>query len=246
MLSHSATWRWDEMRLSPQAWRDPRSGWGLDEVFDVLASVTHATDMSEVIERLLPKWALLEIDELELDTAGALRPKAATRVEGELLAWIVESLWGRPGTTDHLLGGWTLARIREDGVIAQMCIPLAPQAPALSLIACSLAGDGRDHVLALASRMTWLSSMTGHALHAPAREEAAAPLTARQQAILAAMARGLTNRQIASRINFSESTVRMESMAIYRAYGVHSRAEAVAAARAAGHLEDTEPMSTSA
>jgi len=57
--------------------------------------------------------------------------------------------------------------------------------------------------------------------------------------ILRAMAKGLTSRQIASRINFSESTVRMESMAIYRAYGVHSRVDAVAAARAAGHLDES-------
>ena len=89
-------------------------------------------------------------------------------------------------------------------------------------------------------------NQSGDSASHSARQEAAALLTARQQAILMAMARGLTNRQIASRINFSESTVRMESLAIYRAYGVLSRAAAVAAARAAGHLEVAEPISTSA
>jgi DNA-binding CsgD family transcriptional regulator len=63
-------------------------------------------------------------------------------------------------------------------------------------------------------------------------------LTPRQHDILAGMAEGLTNRQIAARICFSESTVRLESMTIYRFFGVHSRAEAVAAARREGMLLD--------
>ncbi len=61
-------------------------------------------------------------------------------------------------------------------------------------------------------------------------------LTPRQSVILRAMARGLTNGQIAQLIRFSESTVRLESMCIYRHFDVHSRSEAVAAARDAGEL----------
>jgi DNA-binding CsgD family transcriptional regulator len=240
MLAHSATWRWDEVRLGPQSWRDPTSGWDLDHVLDVLATVSGPNagplDRTTLVERILPRWALLEMDELELDHRGALRPRAATRVEGDLLAWIVESLWGRRDTVEHLLGGWTLARIREDGVIGQLCIPLIPSSPSLRLIACSIAGERREMVLSLASRMTWLTSLSpGDRVDGRAMA-LASPLSERQEAILHAMSHGLTNRQIASRINFSESTVRMESMAIYRIYGVHSRSEAVAAARAAGHL----------
>jgi len=62
-------------------------------------------------------------------------------------------------------------------------------------------------------------------------------LTVRQQQILAMMANGLTNPQIASRIGFSTSTVRMESLAIYRALGVHDRQNAVTAGRSLGLLE---------
>lgn len=61
-------------------------------------------------------------------------------------------------------------------------------------------------------------------------------LTVRQTVILQAMADGLTNAQIARRINFSESTVRVESMGIYRHFGVHSRTDAVRAAQEAGVL----------
>jgi DNA-binding NarL/FixJ family response regulator len=50
----------------------------------------------------------------------------------------------------------------------------------------------------------------------------------------------MTNREIAARICFSESTVRLESMAIHRILGVRSRGQAVAAARQAGLF--SEPM----
>ena len=68
------------------------------------------------------------------------------------------------------------------------------------------------------------------------REPAEVHLSERQVRILALMAEGLTLHQIASQIGFSESTVRMESLAIYRALDVHDRANAVAAAHERGIL----------
>jgi DNA-binding CsgD family transcriptional regulator len=62
-------------------------------------------------------------------------------------------------------------------------------------------------------------------------------LSCRQLQILQMMANELTNPQIASRIGFSTSTVRMESLAIYRALGVHDRQHAVVAGRALGLLD---------
>lgn len=61
-------------------------------------------------------------------------------------------------------------------------------------------------------------------------------LTARQVAILRLMARNLTNRQIAARIRFSDSTVRAESLAIYRALDVRDRQQAVVVGEALGLL----------
>ncbi|MEY2965062.1 MAG: hypothetical protein RLZZ228_875, partial [Actinomycetota bacterium] len=43
----------------------------------------------------------LEMDRLEMDPDGALRPRDTTRIDSELLAWVVESLWGRPGTVER-------------------------------------------------------------------------------------------------------------------------------------------------
>jgi DNA-binding CsgD family transcriptional regulator len=69
-------------------------------------------------------------------------------------------------------------------------------------------------------------------------------LSGRQARVLEMMGQDLTMQQIASRIGFSDSTVRMESLAIYRALGVHDRHHAVDAARAMGLLTHDEPGMT--
>lgn len=65
-------------------------------------------------------------------------------------------------------------------------------------------------------------------------QERSAALTARQLQVLVLMAEGLGNGQIAYRIGWSESTVRHETMAIYRALAVAGRRDAVREARARG------------
>lgn len=70
----------------------------------------------------------------------------------------------------------------------------------------------------------------------PEEEPASQTLTDRQLEILRLMARGLTNAQIAKRIGFSDSTVRQETMAIYRSFEVTGRREAVRMAAARGML----------
>lgn len=61
-------------------------------------------------------------------------------------------------------------------------------------------------------------------------------LSDRQSQILALMALGMTNSQIAKRIGYSESTVRQESMVVYRFFGVGGRQEAVRVAESRGML----------
>ena len=61
-------------------------------------------------------------------------------------------------------------------------------------------------------------------------------LSERQTRVLQLMAHDLTMQQIANIIGFSDSTVRMESLAIYRALGVHDRHQAVESARSLGLL----------
>jgi DNA-binding CsgD family transcriptional regulator len=69
------------------------------------------------------------------------------------------------------------------------------------------------------------------------RRTAPGNLTERQLRILGLMAKGLTNSQISKRVGFSESTVRQETMAIYRYFGVGGRREAVRLAGMRGMLD---------
>ena len=69
------------------------------------------------------------------------------------------------------------------------------------------------------------------------RRPAPGTLTDRQLRILGLMAKGLTNSQISKRVGFSESTVRQETMAIYRYFGVGGRREAVRLAGMRGMLD---------
>jgi DNA-binding CsgD family transcriptional regulator len=59
-------------------------------------------------------------------------------------------------------------------------------------------------------------------------------LTDRQYEILLGMARGETNAQIARQLILSESSIKQESVKIFRALGVGSRQQAVAKAKATG------------
>ena len=69
------------------------------------------------------------------------------------------------------------------------------------------------------------------------RRPAPGNLSDRQLRILGFMAKGLTNSQISKRVGFSESTVRQETMAIYRYFGVGGRREAVRLAGMRGMLD---------
>jgi DNA-binding CsgD family transcriptional regulator len=62
-------------------------------------------------------------------------------------------------------------------------------------------------------------------------------LTQRQTAVLSLMSEGMSNRQISMRIGYSESTVRHETMAIYRVLGVGDRHAASRIARELGLVD---------
>jgi DNA-binding CsgD family transcriptional regulator len=92
------------------------------------------------------------------------------------------------------------------------------------ILAVYLVGSGGQHVPARATQTT---------------ERGTHSLTSRQLTILSLMGQKLTNDQIAGRIGFSASTVRMESLAIYRELGVHDRYDAVISGTALGLVEFT-------
>ena len=62
------------------------------------------------------------------------------------------------------------------------------------------------------------------------------PLSERELEVLALLAEGLTNREIASRLFLTLNTVKVHTSNIYGKLGVHSRTQAVARARTLGLL----------
>jgi PAS domain S-box-containing protein len=73
---------------------------------------------------------------------------------------------------------------------------------------------------------------------APRQPRSHARLTPRQHEILIMLAHGSSTRQIAEELHLSKETVRNHVRGILNALDVHSRVEAVAAARVEGVLDD--------
>ncbi len=104
--------------------------------------------------------------------------------------------------------------------------------------------DGEDLVMAvlLASRgHVVLPASDAAALSRPAAESGARaveplrdPLTPREQEVLELLVRGLPNKNIAQRLEISESTVKYHVSSIYVKLGAASRADAVSRAARAG------------
>lgn len=250
---------WEEYEVPPDAWRRADSGWDVEVMLDLLASLTPGPRSEamglDVVRRIVPPEALREVDVVLVDRLGAIRHPTASRMTTDLLAWVVECVWGGASGFDQLRGGCTIVRVRSEGPgsLAHLCIPLRPTGQDHALVACSLTAASCEDALRLGAQLTVLTSIvsgsqTGHnGISWPGEPsgDGADALTTRQLEILQGMAEGMTNRQIAARICFSESTVRLESMAIYRHFGVHSRTQAVAAARASSLLGE-RPLSLGA
>ncbi len=258
MRNSVVPWHWTEELIPGDAWRRPESGWDLPAVLDFLASVAPdaARDeaLGELVRRMVPEEALNKVDTLQVDAQGALRHLEGQHMDTDLIVWAVECLWSGSGAYGELRAGRTIVRIRHDGAgaLGYVCIPLPPEHGLQTVVTCSLTAVNHGEVLRLASRLTMLPSLVrakqwdedkSDVTAVASTGESPDSLTPRQQEILLGMAAGMTNRQIAVRICFSESTVRIESMAIYRHFGVHSRSEAVAVARASGLLESALSVS---
>lgn len=238
---------WHDVVLAVDSWRQPESEWDVEVMLDLLASLpaeqVPEARVGAIIQRVASPHSVSEVDQVRVDAGGALRRPSGTTMDSELLGWVAACAWGESGIRDLLLEGHTAARFRADqgGACAHVCVPLRPDRSGQTLIACMIAAPSTDAARRLASRLTLLTHLitepiSGGDTAAESAGGAEAALTSRQREILRGMAQGMTNRQIATRIAFSESTVRLESMAIYRLFGVHSRFQAVAAAREAGLL----------
>lgn len=245
---------WDEQVLPPDAWRRAEAAWDVDSILDLVGSLASGATGEpwgmEAARRIVPSDSLREIGFVHVDSRGALLRPAPTGVHSDLLLWAIARIWGDPKGHADVVEGRSMLRVRNEASpgLAYVCIPAGCVADVRSVLACSITAESRESAMRLASRLTVLTSFpvahprsrVDEDSRAPARDTDAhvEQLTPRQMRILEAMAEGMTNRQIAVRICFSESTVRLESMAIYRHFGVHSRTQAVAEAREAGLLRE--------
>jgi two-component system response regulator DesR len=74
----------------------------------------------------------------------------------------------------------------------------------------------------------------GKTVFAPAREQPRAPLSPREREVLALLATGATNREIAAQLHLSPHTVKEHTSGLYRKLDVRNRAEAVQRAERLG------------
>jgi DNA-binding CsgD family transcriptional regulator len=86
-----------------------------------------------------------------------------------------------------------------------------------------------------------LSNLPGADTRQNNREANGEDLTSRQIQILGHIAEGMVNAEIAAKLMLSESTIRQETVRIYRALGVANRYEAAAQGRALGLIKRTPP-----
>jgi DNA-binding NarL/FixJ family response regulator len=80
------------------------------------------------------------------------------------------------------------------------------------------------------------SSVLGHVLNALRTTQEPSPLTPRDRAILACVAQGKTNEQIAQELGYSVSTVKARLAALYEKIGASDRASALAVCFRSGWL----------
>lgn len=243
--------RCQSFRVNAEAWRHPDVMWESEDLIEFAAATARCDSLSQLVPeslaRMFPQDRLRSWAVIMVDADGGIRRGPGDATDPGLSARAVTWLWASGAIADALADGAAYVETwhTERGAEAIACLPLVSDGVVRSLIAVWLMADDTDAIMRDVSRLTllghlWMDSQAWGLDPVQSGEQVStsesAELTTRQVIILRAMARGLTNGQIAQQISFSESTVRLESMCIYRHYGVHSRAEAVQAARVVGEL----------
>lgn len=112
----------------------------------------------------------------------------------------------------------------------------------VGLLMCTIEGSESDHDLDndllhfLETVLSWVMDNSKSVLEGVGSSEPDR-LSDRQLEVLRLMATGLTNYQIGRKLNLSESSVKQESMKIYRFFKVGNRTAAVHVARKSGLLQ---------
>lgn len=257
MGNHAVRGDWEEHELPSDAWRSTDSTWDQRAMFELLeVLLSGGADAVDMVSRMVPADSLREVGVVSVDQRGALLRPAPAGVQSDVLPWAILRLWEEAADRRIFEKSQSLVRVKCEGsaALAHMCLPVPSEDGLKTALLCAFDAQGREAAMGLAFRLTVVTSLRPLSPRMTAqptpessdvKRVARGEISSRQMTILQGMAEGLTNRQIAARICFSESTVRLESMAIYRYFGVHSRGQAVAAALASGVLEE-RPLSLGA
>jgi DNA-binding CsgD family transcriptional regulator len=135
--------------------------------------------------------------------------------------------YGKKNIQDKELVFWVLPLIRGDVPVGASTSLTDPQLETVPF--------SKDAVIAAGNAgAIYLESLGLKNLFRESPQAEEGQLTDRQYEILLGMARGETNAQIAQQLILSESSIKQESVKIFRALGVGSRQQAVAKAKATG------------
>jgi DNA-binding CsgD family transcriptional regulator len=141
------------------------------------------------------------------------------------------------------------AQALDGNPVEVYCLPLTKGNEPIGLLCLTLAHGARmslisPEALSVVSKITgiWLDSLGLSSVISRSDAWATSPaspesLTERQLTVLRLMAEGKTNAQIAQELILSESTIRQETVKIYRALGVHARNEAGKRAKHLGIID---------
>jgi DNA-binding CsgD family transcriptional regulator len=143
----------------------------------------------------------------------------------------------------------TTAQAIDGSDVEAYCIPLTKGSDPIGILCLTLSVGAQmneisPEALSVVSKVTgiWLDSLgvnSGSMGSGAQNTSAPSPesLTERQLNVLRLMAEGKTNSQIAQDLILSESTIRQETVKIYRALGVHARSEAGKRAKHLGIID---------
>ena len=189
------------------------------DFFDVVGGTSEPARVVAMVVAEAPDVAVLD---LEMDGVGGVRAVRDLRIQAPETALVVIA-----GTRAE----WTAAEAMRAGASVHLT-RRDTRSPARVRAAVYVAGDGgrmvaRDGVPSLISAIG-----RGGTPEKPSSPRRA--LTPREREVLALMANGGTNRQIAARLEISEQSVKNHISNLLRKLGARNRTEAAAVARRDG------------
>jgi DNA-binding CsgD family transcriptional regulator len=222
----------------------------IDELSGLLSSATSATDLcrklvhSKLTESSTTGASLYSIDhQAHFNLVGSYGK--GMPVSG-ISVWDDHPL-GNAARQGSLCAASTGA---IDGSPAEVyCLPLMKASEPIGVLSFTAMPGSKlttasDEALSAASKVAgiWLESLglrssSSVGLLSKQTSDSPESLTERQVTVLRLMTEGKTNAQIAQELILSESTIRQETVKVYRALGVHSRVEAGKRARHLGIID---------